>query len=142
MNVQRTLRLIIDSSLDQVSLLGHALRGVLEREPGTAGDAALLELAVCEAVNNAIIHAYQREPGFPVEVTLTLADEGLAVSVADQGRVFADFPAELPGMPDGDDLAAMPLGGWGLRIIGQVMERVDYASDTERNVLTMWRAWG
>ncbi|GFK94152.1 Serine/threonine-protein kinase BtrW [Fundidesulfovibrio magnetotacticus] len=137
----RTVTLTIDSSLENVSLVGNALRGLLEREEGPAEDAALVELAVCEAVNNAVIHAYGRRPGQPVEVSLTLGAGRLEVRVADRGRPFEAFPETLPGMPDAGELDDVPLGGWGLRIIGQAMEHVDYRSEEGRNTLTMSRPW-
>ena len=141
MNVQRTLRLTIDSSLDQVSLLGNALRGVLEREPGTAGDAALLELAVCEAVNNAIIHAYGGRRDQTVEIDIALEDDTLTLCVVDRGKSFEHFPESLPDMPDGERLDDIPLGGWGLRIMGAVMRSVRYRQIDGRNELCMSRPW-
>ncbi|WP_243359869.1 ATP-binding protein [Fundidesulfovibrio terrae] len=137
----RTLTMTIDSSLDNVSLVGNAVRGILENEPGPRHDIPLVELAVCEAVNNAIIHGYDQKEGFPVEVSLSLAKGKLIVTVADRGRGFSTFPDALPKVPAGEDLQNMPLGGWGLRIMGEVMEQVRYSSDAGRNELTMSRAW-
>lgn len=141
MSKARMLTMTIDSSLDNVSLVGNAVRGILENEPGPRHDIPLVELAVCEAVNNAIIHGYGKKEGFPVEVSLSLAGGRLIVTVADRGRGFSTFPDVLPAIPAGEDLQNMPLGGWGLRIMGEVMERVRYSSDAGRNELIMSRAW-
>ena len=138
----RSLRMTIDSGLEHVSLVGAALRGILENEPGPRQDIPLVEMAVCEAVNNAIIHAYGRKAGFPVEVEVTLDGERLRVTVADQGKGFEAFPKTLPKIPEGGDLAEMPLGGWGLRIMGEVMDCVDYSSAGGRNAVVMVRRWG
>lgn len=141
MTGRKRMRLTIDSALEHVSMVGNALRGILENEAGPRQDIPLIELAVCEAVNNAIIHGYGRKAGFPVEVDVSLGDGRLDVVVADQGQGFERFPDVLPAIPDGDDLEQMPLGGWGLRIMGEVMEAVDYSSDQGRNELSMSRRW-
>jgi len=141
MTVPKCVRLTIDSSLDHVSMVGNALRGILENEPGPRQDIPLIELAVCEAVNNAIIHGYGRKPGSPVEVDVSLDGGRLHVTVADLGQGFERFPDTLPAIPGGDDLEQMPLGGWGLRIMGEVMEVVGYSSAQGRNELSMSRRW-
>jgi len=141
MNRARAMRMTIPSSLENVSLVGNAVRGVLENEPGPRQDVPLVELAVCEAVNNAIIHAYKRSEEYKVDVDLTLDQGRLTVTVADTGRGF-QFPEEMPAIPNGEDLSDMPLGGWGLRIMGEVMESVRYHSEDGRNELTMSRRWG
>lgn len=138
----RSLRMTIESSLENVSLVGNALRGILENEPGPRQDIPLVELAVCEAVNNAIIHSYGRVDGHLVEVDVSLKEGRLAVVVSDMGRGFESFPDPLPAIPDSDRPEAFPLGGWGLRIMGTVMETVAYASDSGRHRLTMTRRWG
>ncbi|WP_027190441.1 ATP-binding protein [Fundidesulfovibrio putealis] len=141
MTGRKRVRLTIDSALEHVSMVGNALRGILENEPGPRQDIPLVELAVCEAVNNAIIHGYGRRAGSPVEVDVSLGDGRLDVIVADLGQGFERFPDILPAIPGGDDLEQMPMGGWGLRIMGEVMEAVGYSSARGRNELSMSRRW-
>jgi len=141
MTIPKRVRLTIDSSLDHVSMVGNALRGILENEPGPRQDIPLIELAVCEAVNNAIIHGYGRKAGSPVEVDVSLGGGRLEVVVADLGQGFERFPDTMPAIPGGDDLEKLPLGGWGLRIMGEVMESVRYSSAQGRNELSLSRRW-
>ncbi|MFP5220705.1 MAG: ATP-binding protein [Acidobacteriota bacterium] len=141
MTGRKRVRLTIDSALEHVSMVGNALRGILENEPGPRQAIALVELAVCEAVNNAIIHGYGRQAGSLVEVDVHLGEGRLDVTVADQGRGFERFPDTLPAIPDGDVLEQMPMGGWGLRIMGEVMDVVGYSSAGGRNELSMSRRW-
>lgn len=141
MTDHKRVRLTIDSALEHVSMVGNALRGILENEPGPHQAIPLIELAVCEAVNNAIIHGYGRKAGSPVEVDVRLGEGRLDVTVADLGRGFEQFPDTLPPIPDGDALEQMPMGGWGLRIMGEVMDAVEYSSSGGRNELSMSRRW-
>ncbi len=137
----RRLRLAVTSSLDNVALVGTAVRGVLRSEWGVQQGAArasvLVELAVCEAVTNAIIHSYRRRPGQPVEVDLEVRPDRLRIHVQDQGAGFGRFPDPLPGIPDIRDLDDLPADDWGLRIIGAVMDEVRYRRRGGSNRLTL-----
>lgn len=52
-----------------------------------------LKLALSEAVNNAVLHAYPDEPG-SVRITYELAPERVSIIVEDEGRGFE--PTQLP----------------------------------------------
>ncbi|HTR96652.1 MAG TPA: ATP-binding protein [Candidatus Acidoferrales bacterium] len=134
----RTVTLRIDSRLDQVELLGRAVAGL-------AGAAGLprracghVELAIVEAVNNAIRHAYRGQPGHVVEVVFARTEDGIVLQVCDEG---SPMPARQAPVLDFDpaDVPNLPEGGMGLFLIHNVMDRVDYASENGRNVLTLSR---
>jgi serine/threonine-protein kinase RsbW len=76
----------------------------------TPASLAAMELAVSEAVTNAVQHAYARvpEPG-PVKITATPADGALLVIVADDGTGMRPRP-DSPGL------------GLGLPLISQMTE--------------------
>lgn len=141
MSLKRAMRMTIDSCLENVALVGTAMRGILSEEPGPAEDIPLVELALCEAVNNAIIHAYGGRRDQTVEIDIALEDDTLTLCVVDRGKSFEHFPESLPDMPDGERLDDIPLGGWGLRIMGAVMRSVRYRQIDGRNELCMSRPW-
>jgi len=101
-----------------------------ERLPADAGHRVIS--AFVEAFNNAVIHAYRHEstPG-PVEVELEVGPQTLSVRIIDHGQAFV--PEDVPE----PDLASLPEGGLGLFIIRNFMDRVKYARENGRNVLTM-----
>lgn len=130
------LRLAVDSCLDHVSLVGAAVRGIAAAAGLDASCAAQVELAVVEAVNNAIEHAYRNRPGQQVEVAVDVAGSQLTIEIADRGRAM-EWERECAAAAA--RVAADPLadGGRGLLIIRQVMDEVGYRSTAGRNVLRL-----
>jgi len=68
-----TVRLAIDSRIDQVHMIGWAVRGVCAAIAMSEKDAYQVELCIVEAVNNAIEHAYASEAGHEVSVVVSVA---------------------------------------------------------------------
>jgi serine/threonine-protein kinase RsbW len=155
------MQLTIPSELGQVRFLGLAVRAVLAELDCSEEDMASIELCLVEAVNNVIEHAYREEPGHAVEVSLAASAQAIELAVSDTGR---SLPAEVLAMAraaaaddrggddafDPDALAALEVpselsievaslaeGGYGLRLIHQMMEDVSYERRGERNTLTM-----
>lgn len=85
----------------------------------------LFEVAIVEALNNAVIHgnAAQRPEALMV-CELELVDDRLIVRLYDQGRgfVFPDRTHDQEWCPD--DRASVPEGGFGLPIIANVFSTV------------------
>jgi anti-sigma regulatory factor (Ser/Thr protein kinase) len=88
---------------DNVPLVRHALRGLLEAA-GVADDRVSdITLAVTEACANAVLHAYAKQPRGTFEVSARLDERGgLAVLVRDHGSGMAprvDSPGLGVGLP-------------------------------------------
>ncbi|HKX17050.1 MAG TPA: ATP-binding protein [bacterium] len=86
----------------------------------TEYDAGRVELAVCEAIANAHVHAYDGDPG-PIVLEITYEPGRFSVAVHDDGpRTGPPFEPKFPEPPD-----PKVGNGFGLQIIKRVM---DYAS--------------
>ncbi|MEJ2207520.1 MAG: ATP-binding protein [Anaerolineae bacterium] len=100
-------------------------------------DAAIyaLELAVDEACTNVIMHAYEGRGG-RLELHIDIVDDHIEVVIRDWGQTFD--PSAIPA-PDVDaPLEQRPIGGVGLFLMRQMMDRVDFQfSETDGNTLTM-----
>lgn len=94
-----------------------------------------LELAVDEACTNVMRHAYQAQEG-RIEIQIQTVDDWVEVVIRDWGEPFD--PESVPP-PDLDaPLEERPIGGIGLFLMRQMMDRVDFQfSDVEGNTLTM-----
>jgi anti-sigma regulatory factor (Ser/Thr protein kinase) len=124
------MRQIAQSNLLDVDLpaeprsASQARRAVLDALKGIAVDRDAVGVVVSEAVTNAVVHAYRdRERPGAVHVSARLDDEGVEVSVADDGvglRPRADSPGVGLGMPLIADLADevefTREGGGGVRV--------------------------
>jgi serine/threonine-protein kinase RsbW/stage II sporulation protein AB (anti-sigma F factor) len=90
---------------DQIRLARHEV-AAYARQYGAA-DIDGIALAVSEAVSNAVLHAYidDSEPGEIEVVAQRLPDDGLRVSVCDEGRGMRPRP-DSPGLGLGLPLVA------------------------------------
>ena len=88
---------------DNVPLVRHALRGLLEASGVAEDRVSDITLAVTEACANAVLHAYAKQHRGSFEVSARLTDGGdLAVVVRDHGSGMAprvDSPGLGVGLP-------------------------------------------
>jgi len=118
--------------------------GDLARKVGfDEGEAAKIEMAVDEACSNVVRHAYspdkewcwqQRDP----EIRLEIRVEGdlLIIEINDHGQRF-DFANYRPARME-DHLREMKPGGYGILIMRNFMDEVQYnSSDQTGNTLRM-----
>jgi serine/threonine-protein kinase RsbW len=132
----RIVTLRLESRLDHVELVARAVRALCSTAGLPGRECAQVELAVGEALNNVIRHAYHGEAGHPIEVTFAQERAQFTIEVADEGEPMP------PGRPvafdfDPSDIAHLPEGGMGIFLIHSVMDRVEYRRLGDRNALTM-----
>ena len=137
----RTIGLDIESQPECIELLSGALCGACQLAL-PAAEIAKLNLAMVEAVNNAVEHAYHREPGHWVRVELELAPDRFSLRVRDRGQPMP--PDRLEAVtafvdPDPEDPETWSLRGRGLAIIKSCMDRVEYEVRDGVNTLSMSR---
>ena len=122
---------------DLDSLAGLAERverfGAEQRLPASVVNA--LNVALDEAVSNAINHGY--EAGAPGEIAVRLRRDAdrVEVEVEDDGRPFDPLQAPPPDLSL--PLERRPIGGLGIHLIRNLMDEVSYARIGGRNVLKM-----
>jgi anti-sigma regulatory factor (Ser/Thr protein kinase) len=133
-----TVRLVIDSRLEEVRRVRKAVHRMGADAPFTAEEWQQVKTCVGEAVNNAIIHAYGREAGHEVEVEIRLETDRVVCTVADRGKPVPAEAHEKPSLEISPrEVEDLPEGGMGLFIIHEVMDRIEYESKEGRNVLIM-----
>ncbi|MDS4021253.1 MAG: ATP-binding protein [Candidatus Competibacter sp.] len=138
----RTIVLDIESRPECIELLSGALCGVCHLVL-PAVDIAPVNLAMVEAVNNVVEHAYHGESGHSVRVEFELAPNRLHLRVRDRGEPMA--PGRLEAVaalvaPDPEDPDSLRTRGRGLAIIKSCMDTVNYEARDGVNTLSMSRA--
>jgi serine/threonine-protein kinase RsbW len=106
--------------------------------PADGPETTRIRLAIMEAVTNVVRHAYQgRQPG-PMALTLEREGDRLVAVLTDAAECFDPLGGEdgLPReVPRTDELRT---GGYGLGIIGSVMDEVHHRYDDQvGNELTL-----
>jgi serine/threonine-protein kinase RsbW len=137
----RSIKLTIDSSLDNVSLVGLTVNKLCASVASVCIDPDEIELCVVEAVNNCIEHAYGKEGGHTVEIHFSLHPNSLVIAICDTGKamdpVFVEqADAALLDMYH-DDLHQIAEEGRGLAIMKGIMNRVTYKTEGGKNCLTL-----
>ena len=91
-------------------------------------------LVLEEAVLNIIHHAYDGQGG-KLELCCTPAQEGLEISLIDEGPPFN--PLEAPVLEVDTNIASHKIGGMGIHLIRGLTDALSYRREGERNVLTL-----
>lgn len=113
-------------------------RGWLASRRLTEPFCSTVEIAVAEALNNVVEHAYyrRREAGFSL-VARPFGDI-LYIEIRDKGHAMPDqrLPDTPPPEP-GEDRASLPEGGFGWHLIRSLADTLTYRREGEENCLIL-----
>ena len=129
--IQSTL-IQIDSRLDCVAQLGLRIKGLCCEHGVDEMNSYQVQTAVTEAINNAIIHAYDNQPGHKVTLEWTLKNRNIRIEVSDEGKRLSKIPPDIEPSPEAES-------GRGWWIMRRWMDQVDYVSSDGVNRLIMYR---
>jgi len=130
------IRLVIESRIENVSLVGSAVRGIADMLSIDAITCYHLELCVVEAVTNVTKHAYSSEPGHSVEVDILRYPDRLTFKIGDSGKSM-DLSKIEPLCFDPLKVETLPERGMGIFILKSLMDEISYEVINGRNILTM-----
>jgi anti-sigma regulatory factor (Ser/Thr protein kinase) len=111
---------------------------VFDEDPEAARYNVLVALQ--EMVTNVMRHGYQSDHSRPIVVAFELTDDSLAIELRDQGPPFDPLQYDTSAL-DADESMPTQCGGHGIRIVRQVMDKVEYQRDDGWNVLRLTK-WG
>ena len=135
MNIGEQRRLAVLSSPSEVRLLAQfctdAIVGLFSEE-----DVAAIELAIVEAANNIVEHAYKFEEGHPLQLSISHRGDSLELLFFDKGPVFEYSKIAKPDF-EWDNVDDIPEGGWGVYLINSIMDEVEFDRQGNINVLKM-----
>lgn len=128
-----TIRLPVD--LKEIERLNRIVRqfGDLHEVPSRTLYA--VNLALDEVVTNIVLHGFKDGTGEEFEVRLTAAPGQVTGEVEDGGAAFNPLDAPTPDLSAPLDERA--LGGLGIHLVKNLMDKVDYRRDGAKNVLTI-----
>lgn len=130
----------LTNDVSQVVALGEWIERLGEELALNPADVFQLNLALEEAVVNVMNYAYPGQTDMPIVLSVS-ADEGadgIVFRLTDNGVPFDPTRAEMPDVT----LSAEKrnIGGLGIFLVEQLMNRVAYEREGESNVLTMeWK---
>jgi serine/threonine-protein kinase RsbW len=122
-----TLELSIESKVEFVDMVSSVVKSVSTKMGFEEDDTNWIELAVHEAVINAITHGNKHAEDKQVDVKFVLEPEALTVYVRDRGEGFD--PNQLPDPTDADNL--LKPSGRGIFYMRTFMDEVEHSSHPE-----------
>jgi len=122
-----TIELSIDSKIEFVDLVASVTKSVTAKMGYDEDDASWIELAVHEAVINAIMHGNKNAADKQVDVRFVTEQDGLTVFVRDYGEGFD--PAQLPDPTNSDNL--LNPSGRGIFYMRTFMDEVEHSIHPE-----------
>ena len=122
-----TIELSIESKLEFVDLVSSVTKDITAKMGFGEDDASWIELAVHEAVINAIMHGNKSSADKQVEVRFVTEPEGLTVYVRDYGAGFD--PSKLPDPTATDNL--LNPSGRGIFYMRTFMDEVEHSVHPE-----------
>ena len=94
-----------------------------------------LNLVLEEAVSNVILYAYPKEERQEIVLTAKMSDKSLIFVLTDSGKEFD--PTQAPDADVTLSAEEREIGGLGIFLIRQIMNKVEYQRIEGKNVLTL-----
>ena len=117
-----TTELSLPSRIDTVATAAAAVAEFVSRS-GITEDAAFgIDMAVREAVTNAVLHGNRQDENKTVEVTLKSSPDAVEISVHDQGPGFN--PEQVPDPTAAENI--LKASGRGIFFMRSFMDEVDW----------------
>ena len=124
---EQTTRLVLPSHIEAVADAAAAATDFVQN-CGVGEEAAFgIDMAVREAITNAVVHGNQEDEAKTVEVTLSCLGHELEIEIKDQGEGFD--PTSVPDPTDPANL--LKTSGRGIFLMRTFMDEVEWLNRPE-----------
>jgi len=128
MTKERNVMLTVPALPEYVDLVRLTLYGIASKMKFTFEDIEDMKVAVSEACNNAVLHAYGGEEG-KIEIQFVSEADELTITVRDYGRSFTLMDNKESPSLHGKSIEEIQSGGLGLYLMQALMDRVEVLQD-------------
>lgn len=126
--------MVIPCRLEQLGVASAAVRAVADRHLD-ASDGALVESAVTEVCSNIIRHGHPGDADHEFTIAADGAGDSIAIEIRDEGPAFS---FDVRPLPDVDvPLEDLPEGGFGMALVRQMMNVVEYSRVDGVNIIRL-----
>lgn len=128
-------KLILNNEVSEISKLQLFIDEIGE-ELNLAFDVTFnLNLVLEEAISNIILYAYPKEESQTLTVVAKTQDDNLIFVITDSGKEFD--PTQIPDADITLSAEEREIGGLGIFLIRQIMNKVEYQRIDNKNILTL-----
>jgi len=125
----------VSNRLDEIDRVNAAFNEFADRHALSQKLRRKINLVFDELLNNIITHAFEDEDEHIIEFDIRLSPSGLAVTITDDGKPFNPFENQAPDTAL--SVEDRPIGGLGVHLVRNVMDRVVYERHGEKNVVLL-----
>lgn len=133
------LHLTVRNQFEDIPPANEAISRWMEAAEAPPAADYLANLALEELVTNCVKYGYDDSAEHLIEVTLSLQDGELVMTVIDDGRAFN--PLDLPPPDTSLAIEDRPIGGLGIHMLRQMSDRMDYERRDGKNHVTLRKRW-
>jgi serine/threonine-protein kinase RsbW len=124
MTKDRNVSLKVPALPEYVDLVRLTLYGIASKMNFTFEEIEDMKVAVSEACNNSVLHAYGEDDG-KIEVQFASSNDELTITVRDFGRSFTIAESKESASMHGKTIDEIQSGGLGLYLMQALMDRVE-----------------
>lgn len=127
--------LTMNNDINELDRLEPFLNAFFEQNKINLSLLSKFDLALEEALANVIMYAYPEGEQGEVEISIEMKDGHIHTCIRDAGVPFN--PLQQPETELSDSVEERPIGGLGIYLIKEIMDKVEYQRKDGNNVLTM-----
>lgn len=127
--------LTLNNQIEEIPSLAAFIEEVCEVAGASASVTMNMNLALEEAVTNVMLYAYPKGEQGTVTITAEVAQGTLTFVITDSGKAFDPTAQAEADVTLG--VEERPIGGLGIFLVRQLMDRVGYERKDDCNVLTL-----
>jgi serine/threonine-protein kinase RsbW len=121
----RPVTLTLPAAAEYLDLVRFTLYGIATRMGFTYEETEDMKVAVSEACNNAVIHAYEPGNSGFIELRFEPSDTGLSIIIKDEGHCFDIEKLKTTTSLHDRTLNETQVGGLGLYLMQALMDEVE-----------------
>jgi len=138
-----TIQLTIPAQAEYVDVVRLTLYGIASKAGFSYEEIEDMKVAVSEACTNAVLHAYDDKSIGQIDLTFTLEQDSLHITIKDYGDSFVPSPqTSPPPSMQNKPLEEIVPGGLGLYMMQALMDRVEVHTDFGTEIILMKRMAG
>ena len=127
--------LVLNNDIQELKKLESFLKGFFIRNNIDSPNLSQFELALEEAIANVIMYAYPKGENGTMEISLELKEGQIHACISDNGVPFNPLQQPEANLPN--SIEEYPIGGLGIHLMKEIMDKLNYQHKDGKNMLTM-----
>ncbi len=132
---ERSLFALLRNDLAELQRLNQLVTDFAEHHGLPSELVFRVTLVLEEIITNVISYGYEDEMEHEISVRLSWEDPDMKIEVEDDGRPFNPLEAPPPDMVK--PLAERPVGGLGIHLVREMMDKLEYRRENDKNLLVL-----